>query len=166
MPQDRPERALARRGAQACVERGLTNGSTMTTRKKLTGLSMIVAIAIWSAACSSKTEQSPAQSPASMQMSTAAPGSCQIDAVKMCQATGGGSQTAANQASAPMAGSYGPSNLPESVEFQIPAGQNIKLMCYYDSNHSSVYKADATPDSALTDNSVDYMKKQGFCSNK
>jgi hypothetical protein len=138
----------------------------MTTRKKLTGLSMIVAIAIWSAACSSKTEQPPAQSPASMQMSTAAPGSCQIDAVKMCQATGGGSQTAANQASAPMAGSYGPSNLPESVEFQIPAGQNIKLMCYYDSQHSSVYKADATPDSALTDNSVDYMKKQGFCSNK
>ncbi len=99
-----------------------------------------------------------------MQMSTAPAGSCQIDAVKMCQATG--SQSAAQSASAPMAGSYGPSNLPESVEFQIPAGQNIKLMCYYDSQHSAVYKADATPDSALTDNSVDYMKKQGFCSNK
>lgn len=98
-------------------------------------------------------------------MSTAPAGSCQIDAVKMCAATTG-SQTAANQASAPMAGSYGPPNMPESVEFQIPAGQNIKLMCYYDSQHSSVYKADATPDSALTDNSVDYMKKQGFCSNK
>ena len=101
-----------------------------------------------------------------MVMSTAAAGSCQIDAVKMCQATGGGSQTAAQSASPPMAGSYGPSNLPESVEFQIPAGQSIKLMCYYDSQHSSVYKADATPESALTDNSVDYMKKQGFCSNK
>ena|ERR1700674_4427802 len=137
--------------------------------RKLIGLSslaIIVAIAIWSAGCSSKTEQPPAQGPASMQMSTAPAGSCQIDAVKMCQATGGGSQSAAQPASAPMAGSYGPSNMPESVEFQIPAGQNIKLMCYYDSQHSSVYKADATPESALTDNSVDYMKKQGFCSNK
>ena len=127
---------------------------------------MIVAIAIWSAACSSKTAEPPAQSPASMQMSTAAPGSCQIDAVKMCQATGGGSQTAAQSASAPMAGSYGPSNLPESVEFQIPAGQNIKLMCYYDPQHSSIYRADATPDVPLTANSVDYMKKQGFCVTK
>ena len=73
---------------------------------------------------------------------------------------------AAQTASAPMAGSYGPPNMPDSVDFQIPAGQNIKLMCYYDSQHSSIYKADATPESALTDNSVDYMKKQGFCSNK
>ena len=127
---------------------------------------MILAVAISSAGCSSKKEQQTAQSSSAMQMSTAPAGSCQIDAVKMCQATGGGSQAASNQASAPMAGSYGPSNLPESVEFQIPAGQNIKLMCYYDSQHSSVYKADATPDAALTDNSVDYMKKQGFCSNK
>ena len=133
-------------------------------RKKITGPSMIVAIAILSAGCSSKTEQQPGA--AGGPVSTAAAGSCLIDAVKMCQATGGGSQTAAQSASAPMAGSYGPSNLPESVEFQIPAGQNIKLMCYYDSQHSSVYKADATPESALTDNSVDYMKKQGFCSNK
>ena len=138
----------------------------MRITKKLTALSIIVAITISSAGCSSKKEQQTAQSSSGMQMSTAPAGSCQIDAVKMCQATGGGSQAAANQASAPMAGSYGPSNLPESVEFQIPAGQSIKLMCYYDSNHSSVYKADATPDAALTDNSVDYMKKQGFCSNK
>ena len=137
-------------------------------RKKLTGLWMIAAIAIWSAGCSSKTETTGSGGGPIIggPVSTAAAGSCQIDAVKMCQATGGGSQTAAQSASAPMAGSYGPSNLPESVEFQIPAGQNIKLMCYYDSQHSSVYKADATPDSALTDSSVDYMKKQGFCSNK
>ena len=135
-------------------------------RKKLTGLWMIVAIAIWSAGCSSKTEQPGAAGGPRIAISPAAAGSCQIDAVKMCQATGGGSQTAAQSSSAPMAGSYGPSNVPESVEFQIPAGQNIKLMCYYDSQHSSVYKADATPDATLTDNSVDYMKKQGFCSNK
>lgn len=140
----------------------------MTTSKnrKLTGLWMIVAIAIWSVGCSSKTETPGSDGGPHIGMIAAPAGSCQIDAVKMCQATGGGSQTAAQSASAPMAGSYGPSNLPESVEFQIPAGQSIKLMCYYDSQHSSVYKADATPESALTDNSVDYMKKQGFCSSK
>jgi len=135
-------------------------------RKKLTGLWMIAAIAIWSVGCSSKTETPGSDGGPHIGMIAAPAGSCQIDAVKMCQATGGGSQTAAQSASAPMAGSYGPSNLPESVEFQIPAGQSIKLMCYYDSQHSSVYKADATPESALTDNSVDYMKKQGFCSSK
>src|SRR5712664_21324 len=133
---------------------------------RLSSLAIVMAITIWSVSCSSKSAPAPAQGLASVQMSTAPAGSCQIDAVKMCQATGGGSQTGAQSASAPMAGSYGPSNLPESVEFQIPAGQSIKLMCYYDSQHSAVYKADATPDAALTDNSVDYMKKQGFCSNK
>jgi hypothetical protein len=136
--------------------------------RKSTGiwsLAIFAAIAISSYGCSSKTETPGSDGGPHIGMVAAPAGSCQIDAVKMCQATGG-SQTASNQASAPMAGSYGPSNLPESVEFQIPAGQSIKLMCYYDSNHSSVYKADATPDAALTDNSVDYMKKQGFCSNK
>ena len=62
--------------------------------------------------------------------------------------------------------SYGPPNLPDSYEFQIPAGQNIKLMCYYDPQHASVYRADATPDAALTGNSVEYMKQRGFCANK
>jgi len=55
--------------------------------------------------------------------------------------------------------------MPTSVEFQIPAGQAIKLMCYYDPQGKSVYRADATPEAALTDNSVEYMKKQGFCTN-
>lgn len=62
--------------------------------------------------------------------------------------------------------SYGPPNLPDSVEFQIPAGQNIKLMCYFDPQHTSIYRADATPDSALTGNSVEYMQKRGFCVKK
>jgi hypothetical protein len=39
-------------------------------------------------------------------------------------------------------------------------------MCYYDPQHTSVYRADATPDSALTGNSVAYMKQRGFCANK
>ena len=99
-----------------------------------------------------------------IQISPAAAGSCQIDAVKMCEAEGGSAPPASSQPA--MASSYGPPNAPESLEFQIPAGQAIKLMCYYDPQHSSVYRADATPDAALTQNSVEYMKKQGFCSNK
>ena len=66
----------------------------------------------------------------------------------------------------PMATSYGTPNAPESVEFQIPMGQAIKLMCYYDPQHTSVYRADATAQSALTANSVEYMKQRGFCISK
>lgn len=126
---------------------------------------MIAAIAIWSAACSSKTGQTGIVGGRDIVISPAPAGSCQIDAVKMCQATGG-SDKAPQQASMPMTGAYGSPNMPDSIEFQIPAGQAIKLMCYYDSQHISIYKADAAPEAALTSNSVDYMKKQGFCSNK
>jgi hypothetical protein len=101
---------------------------------------------------------------AHMQMSPAAVGSCHIDAVKMCQAEGSSSAGPPSQPSAMTA--YGPANMPESIEFQIPAGQVIKLMCYYEPQHGSVYRADATAESALTGNSVEYMKKQGFCTNK
>jgi hypothetical protein len=135
---------------------------------RLPSLTIIAAIAIWSAACSSKTAEAPQPNMASMQISPAAAGSCQIDAIKMCQTTTGSQASAkadSPPANIPMAGSYS-LNMPESVEFQIPAGQAIKLMCYFDPNHSSVYRADATPEAALTDNSIDYMKKQGFCSNK
>jgi hypothetical protein len=123
-------------------------------------VAMFAAIAIWAGACSSKTSQ---PNLASMQMSPAAAGSCQIDAAKMCQALNGGAKAAPQQAGAAMAGSYGSSNMPDSIEFQIPAGQAIKLMCYYDPQHASVYRADATAEAALTTNSVDYMKKRGFC---
>ena len=127
-------------------------------------LTIVMMIAPCIASCSSKQEQPP--NLASMQMSVAPAGSCQIDSVKMCQAVGGTAAPQAEQKATMPMQSYGPSNLPDSIEFQIPAGQNIKLMCYYDPQHTSVYRADATPDSALTTNSVEYMKKQGFCVNK
>jgi hypothetical protein len=143
-------------------------GDRVVMLRKLAGeLSILLAIATCIASCSSKEEQAPGMNIPSMQISPAAPGSCQIDAIKMCQAEGGG--TAASQdeqkATMPMP-TYGPPNLPDSIEFQIPAGQAIKLMCYYDPQHTSVYRADATPDAALTENSVEYMKKQGFCVSK
>ena len=126
-------------------------------------LRVLVTIAICAAACSSKSDQPPGMDLASMQMSPAPAGACQIDAVKMCQAEGSSTTPSSQPATT---SSYGPPNMPESIEFQIPAGQTIKLMCYYDPQHSSVYRADATPQSALTENSVDYMKKQGFCASK
>jgi hypothetical protein len=125
-------------------------------------LTVLVTMATCTASCSSKQEQPPAMDVASTQMSPAA-GSCKIDAVKMCQATGFSASAAPQPA---MASSYGPPNLPESIEFQIPAGETIKLMCYYDPQHNSVYRADATAQSPLSGNSVEYMKKQGFCVNQ
>ncbi len=125
---------------------------------------LLAAVATCIASCSSTKTQAPGMPDLSMQLAPAPAGSCQIDAVKMCQVVGGGSAPPPTQPST--MSSYGPPNLPDSYEFQIPAGQNIKLMCYYDPQHASVYRADATPDAALTGNSVDYMKQRGFCANK
>src|SRR5258708_34988719 len=141
MPQARPEGARSRRRTLTYIERGLKNGGIMRNlamRKTswLPSLTIIAAIAIWSAACSSKTAEPTQPDLASMQISPAAVGSCQIDAIKMCQATDGSGKAAQPAASAPenmpMSGSYGPPNMPDSVEFQIPAGQTIKRMCYFD----------------------------------
>ena len=134
-------------------------------RSKLTAMvALLAAVAIYIASCSSSTPQAPGMPDvSSMQLAPAPAGSCQIDAVKMCQAEGSSTTPSSQPATT---SSYGPSNMPESIDFQIPAGQTIKLMCYYDPQHSSVYRADATPQSALTGNSVDYMKKQGFCVSK
>jgi hypothetical protein len=136
-------------------------------RKLFSLMASAAAIAICTASCSSKSAQPAAMDLAHMQISPAEAGSCEINAIKMCTALGGSTAAPSSQtASMPMASSYGPPNMPESVEFQIPAGQAVKLMCYYDPQHSAVYRADATPESALTGNSVEYMKKQGFCANK
>jgi hypothetical protein len=123
-----------------------------------------MAIAMCIASCSSDESQAQPQIPdvtsmARMQITPAAAGSCKINAIKMCQEEGGGPSPSAQGSAMP----YGSPNMPMSVEFQIPAGQAIKLMCYYDPQHNSIYKADATPEAALTQNSVEYMKQQGFC---
>src|ERR1039457_3839568 len=103
---------------------------------------------------------------ANMQISPAAAGSCEIDAVKMCQITGGLAAPSSHPATITMASSHVPPSAPESVEFQIPLGQTINLKCYYDAQHNSIYRADATAQSALTVNSVEYMKQRGYCINK
>jgi uncharacterized protein involved in copper resistance len=129
-------------------------------------LAVLVTIATCAASCASEREQPPGMNLASMQsmqMSVAPAGSCQIDAVKMCQAEGSSTTPSSQPATT---SSYGPPNMPESIDFQIPAGQTIKLMCYYDPQHSSIYRADATAQSPLTGNSVEYMRNQGFCVTK
>ena len=131
--------------------------------RKAWSLLLAAAVAIWVAGCSSS--KAPASGPATMQMTPAAAGSCEINAVKMCTEVGGAIPASATRANVPMASSYPTQNMPDSVEFQIPAGQAIKLMCYYDPQHKSVLRGDATPESALTENSIEYLKKQHFCLN-
>ncbi len=129
-------------------------------------IALIVAAATGITSCSSHNPQSPGSNLANVQLSPAPAGSCQIDAVKICQVTGGLAAPAPHPATTPAASPSGLPSIPESVEFQIPMGQTIKLMCYYDPQRTSVYRADAAADAALTGNSVEYMKKQGFCVNK
>jgi hypothetical protein len=131
---------------------------------RLGGAALTIAICI--ASCSSNDAQPPGMNLPTMQMSPAAPGSCPIDAVKMCQTEEGNAAPQTEQKATMPMPSYGPPNLPDTIEFQIPAGQAIKLMCYFDPQHTSVYRADATPEAPLTNNSVEYMKAQGFCVNK
>ena len=131
-------------------------------------LAFIVATAICTTSCSSKKPQAPGMGLASIQLSPAAADSCEIDAIRMCQVTGGLAAAApsSHPATIPMASSHVPPSAPESVEFQIPLGQTINLKCYYDAQHNSIYRADATAESALTVNSVEYMKQRGYCINK
>jgi hypothetical protein len=135
---------------------------------KMSGISIAILLTMtgWIASCSSEKAQPPGIDLSSIQQTPATGENCEIDAVKMCQAEGPSTTASSQPAAIPMASSYGPSNVPESIEFQIPAGQAIKLMCYYDAQHGGVYRADATPEAAFSGSSVEYMKKQGFCTNK
>ena len=129
-------------------------------------IALIVAALTAITSCSSNNAQSPGSNLANVQLSPAPAGSCEIDAVKMCQVTGGLAAPAPHPATTPAASPNALPSVPESVEFQIPMGQTIKLRCYYDPTRTSIYRADAAADAALTGNSVEYMKKQGFCVNK
>lgn len=129
-------------------------------------LAFMVAAAACTTSCSIWRTQAPQMHLPNMQLSPAAAGSCEIDAVKMCQVIGGSSAQAPQPAPIPMASSNAPPSAPESLEFQIPLGQVIKLMCYYDPQHNSVYRADASAQSALTVNSVEYLRQREYCIKK
>jgi hypothetical protein len=127
---------------------------------------LILTAAIALTACSSKEAPPGAPTIPDLKIKLAPPGSCNLDAAKMCNSLGGLSGQRAAVAPTAAQTTYANSTTPESVEFQIPAGQAIKLMCYYDQPHAAIVRADATPDSPLTDNSVAYLKSQGFCAKK
>jgi hypothetical protein len=135
----------------------------MMTAARIARLLGTMTIAICVASCSSKNAQPPQMGLTTMQLSPAAAGSCKIDAVKMCQVTDSSAAPSSQSAAVSMPSSYGPPNIPDSLEFQIPAGQTIKLACYFDPQHTSVYRAEATAETPLTGNSVEYMKQHGFC---
>jgi hypothetical protein len=89
--------------------------------------------------------------------------SCNIDARKMCAAIDKGSAAASSSSPPPLQQSYGSAAMPDSIDFQIPAGPAVRLMCYFDPQHVTVARADATPKTPLDANAVKYLKEQGFC---
>jgi hypothetical protein len=91
-------------------------------------------------------------------------GACKIDAVKICQTAGGGAAKNPEPMAAGQMG-YGASSatMPDTIEFSIPAGPTLQLMCYYDPQHSKVTRADVANQVAMTSATVKYLKDQGFC---
>jgi hypothetical protein len=127
---------------------------------------LMAAMALILTACSSKEAPPGAPVIPNLKIALAPPGSCNIDAAKMCNSIGGLSGQRSAVAPSAAQTTYANATTPESVDFQIPAGQAIKLMCYYDQQHTAIVRADATPESQLTDNSAAYLKSQGFCAQK
>jgi hypothetical protein len=128
-------------------------------------MAIAAAFALGASACASSAPQTTVSAPAAEAGGPAA--ECKIDAVKICQATGGSSAAAKNPA--PMAmgqtGGYGASSatMPDTVEFTIPAGPTLQLMCYYDPQHTKVTRADVANQVAMSSSTVKYLRDQGFC---
>jgi hypothetical protein len=131
---------------------------------KLTALAPVAAaLALGVSACASSAPATTVSAPAAE--AGAPPAECKVDAVKICQAEGGG---AAAKNPAPMAMGqmgYGASSatMPDTIEFSIPAGPTLQLMCYYDPQHTRVTRADVANQVAMSASTVKYLKDQGFC---
>jgi hypothetical protein len=123
-----------------------------------TALGLVLGIAI--AGCSTSGGDQTAQPDAPTQSASA---DCKIDAVKMCTEIDTGGTAASAMASAGAA-PYGSTSTPDAVDFQIPAGVELRLMCYFDPTHTTVTRADATPRGGLDAPSIQYLKSKNFCS--
>jgi hypothetical protein len=129
--------------------------------KLSSGLFLIFAAAIVSQLAACASQQTPAATPA-VAGTPSTDATCNIDARKMCAAIDkGAASTSSSQP--PLAQSYGSAAMPDSIDFQIPAGPEVRLMCYFDPQHVTVARADATPKTPLDANAVKYLKEQGFC---
>ena len=110
--------------------------------------------------CACASQQTP--TPQAIAVTPATDATCNIDARKMCAALDKGAASTA-PSSQPLSQSYGSAVMPDSIDFQIPAGPEVRLMCYFDPQHVTVARADATPKVPLDANAVKYLKEQGFC---
>jgi hypothetical protein len=130
---------------------------------KVTALASIAAaIAFAMSACASSAPATTVSAPAEAGGPAA---ECKIDAVKICQTTGasGTAKSPAPMAMGQMGYGATSATMPDTIEFTIPAGPTLQLMCYYDPQHSKVTRADVANQVAMTPSTVKYLKDQGFC---
>src|SRR5580658_10603401 len=120
---------------------------------------LAASIAMGAGGCASSTA-SPAVAPAA----SADAGTCKIDPVKICEATNGRQASTTPAPSAPTMGMYGSQAIPpETVQFEVPLGPTIQVMCYYDPQHATVSRADVANQPALTSDTVKYLRDHHFC---
>jgi hypothetical protein len=126
--------------------------------------SVAAMLALGAAACASSAAAPQTTVSASATQTGAPAGDCKIDAVKICQTEGGGAAKNPEPMAAGQMG-YGASSatMPDTIEFSIPAGPTLQLMCYYDPQHSKVMRADIANQVAMNAATVKYLKDQGFC---
>lgn len=131
-------------------------------RNSIVSWALIAALSISIAGCGSTAANT--APPAATAADT---GGCQIDAAKICQATGPKADTGSAM-TMPPAVSYGPApgTLPQTVQFDIPAGPSLQVMCYYDPQHGGVSHADLANAPPMTPATVKYLRDQHFCANQ
>jgi len=127
--------------------------------KQLNAFGLMIAAASLMSACAG---QNPPAPPA-VGGTESTDATCNIDARKMCAAIDKGSRGAAAASAPPLSQSYAGAAMPDSIDFQLPTGPEVRLMCYFDPQHVTVARADATPKAPLDANAVKYLKAQGFC---
>ncbi|HEY6417880.1 MAG TPA: hypothetical protein VIX59_02660 [Candidatus Binataceae bacterium] len=126
---------------------------------KIASMVLAASIAAWAGGCASNTANNASSSPA-----TAEAGGCKIDPVKICEASSGRHASTAPMPSAPTMGMYGSRAIPpETVQFEVPLGPTIQVMCYYDPQHATVSRADIANQPALTPDTVKYLRDHHFC---
>ncbi len=123
-------------------------------------------IAVCLSACASQPASAPAAAAPATPAASSARGDCQIDPIKICQATQGSSKAQEQKVMPAMPmGTYGASPVapPETIQFDIPNGPSLQVMCYYNPQHTAVTRADLATQVAQTSDTVTYLRKQGFC---
>ncbi len=105
-----------------------------------------------------------AKAPAPVTSAAAAPaGDCKIDAVKMCQAASGNPQPSTVPKATGMGYGASSGTMPDTIQFDIPNGPSLQLMCYYDPQHTAITRAEIANEVAMSAATVKYLRTQKFC---